>query len=85
MHSLLDFFFFFFAIKRHTDGSLWFPLHFVVAFPFPTISLQFRYKTDTDLYALAKAKTTAPSLEVCLLSPVSIKVSVLVTRAFFTP
>lgn len=27
--------------------------------------MQFKFKTDTDLYALAKAKTTVSSLEVC--------------------
>mmetsp|Transcript_12389 Transcript_12389/g.34796 ORF Transcript_12389/g.34796 Transcript_12389/m.34796 type:complete len:620 (-) Transcript_12389:303-2162(-) len=31
---------------------------------FPKDTVQFKFKLDTDLYALAKAKTTAPSLEV---------------------
>ncbi|CAI5520439.1 unnamed protein product, partial [Closterium sp. Naga37s-1] len=33
-------------------------------YTFPAASVRFKYKTDTDLYALAKAKTTAPSLEI---------------------
>ncbi|CAI5477995.1 unnamed protein product [Closterium sp. Yama58-4] len=33
-------------------------------YTFPSSSVCFKYKTDTDLYALAKAKTTAPSLEI---------------------
>ncbi|GJP80886.1 hypothetical protein CLOP_g11085 [Closterium sp. NIES-67] len=33
-------------------------------YTFPSSRVRFKYKIDTDLYALAKVKTTAPSLEI---------------------
>ncbi len=34
------------------------------SYAFPKDTVKFKFKMDTDMYALAKAKTTAPSIEV---------------------
>lgn len=50
------------VISADAQGVLeyWSPLNM----EFPTKGLPFKYKTDTDLYAVAKAKTTVSALEV---------------------
>ena len=38
-------------------------------YTFPKDTVKFKFKLDTDMYALAKAKTTAPCIEVLPLPP----------------